>query len=83
MSDDRDYVTQANELGKLLHGDAPSLDVLVDEFCVQPINKRAEHLDRINSELKSDDKTTRQRLELFSMRGRLLDIHESLRKAGR
>ena len=83
MIDERDYVQQANDLGKLFHGETQALDVLTDEFCTQPIDKRTAHLDRINVELRSDDKTRQQRLDLFSLRGRLLDVHEALRKAGR
>jgi hypothetical protein len=85
--DDRDFLERADSISTNLYGKPASPESMAENFALYGLKKRAEALDKFDSELReeidSSPHSLRRRVALMDLRRRMDNVHQALRKAGR
>jgi hypothetical protein len=85
--DDRDFIQRADSASEKLHGQPLDTDKLAENFALCGLNKRADMLERFDTELRGDIDSSahslRRRVQLMELRRKMGGVHEALRKARR
>ena len=85
--DDRDFLERADSITTNLYGEPMSSERMAENFALYGLKKRAEALDKFDSELRgeidSSPHSLRRRVALMDLRRRMDNVHQALRKAGR
>lgn len=87
MQDNRDIIERAETAAKKVHGGPMTTEKMATNFALYGLQKRAEALERFDSELRgeidSSPHTLRRRVQLMELRKKMGGVHEALRKARR
>jgi hypothetical protein len=87
MQDNRDLIERAEAAAEKLQGESMTTGEIATNFALYGLQKRAEALERFDSELRgeidSSPHTLRRRVQLMALRKKMGGIHEALRKARR
>ncbi|MFG3591911.1 hypothetical protein [Bradyrhizobium sp. RDI18] len=87
MQDNRDFVERAESAAEKLHGEPMTTGEIARNFALYGVQKRAEVLERFDSELggeiDSSPHSLRRRVQLMALRKKMGTVHEALRKARR
>ena len=87
MQDNRDFIERAESAAEKVHGESMTTEEIAANFALYGLQKRAEALERFDSELRgeidSSPHTLRRRVQLMALRKKMGGIHEALRKARR
>jgi len=87
MQDNRDFIERAEAAADKVPGGSMTTEEIATNFALYGLQKRAEALERFDSELRgeidSSPHTLRRRVQLMALRKKMGGIHEALRKARR
>jgi hypothetical protein len=87
MQDNRDIIERAGTAARKVHGESMTTEEIAMNFALYGLQKRAEALERFDSELRgeidSSPHTLRRRVQLMELRKKMGGVHEALRKARR
>ena len=87
MQDNRDFIDRAESAAEKLHGEPMTTEEVAKNFALYGLQKRAEALERFDSELRgeidSSPHSLRRRVQLMALRKKMGSVHEALRKARR
>jgi hypothetical protein len=87
MQDNRDIIERAETVAKKVNGESMTTEEIATNFALYGLQKRAEALERFDSELRgeidSSPHTLRRRVQLMELRKKMGGVHEALRKARR
>jgi hypothetical protein len=85
--DGRDFLERSDSTMRNLYGVPGSIDQIADQFALYDLRKRAAALENFDAELRgeigSGSHSLRRHAELMTLRRKLGDVHEALRKARR
>lgn len=87
MQDNRDFIDRAESSAEKLYGEPITTEEISKNFALYGVQKRAEALERFDSELRgeidSSPHSLRRRVQLMALRKKMGTVHEALRKARR
>ena len=84
MSDDRNMVEVARDVSRNWTGEAMTTDGMLEEFQLFGHAKRADILDRLDTEFRdADTSDLRKFTELATFRRNMKQLHDTLRKVSR
>ena len=87
MQDNRNFIERAESAGKKVHGDSMTTEGIATNLALYGLQKRAEVLDRFDSELRgeidSSPHALRRHVQLMALRKKMGGVHEALRRARR
>jgi hypothetical protein len=87
MEDDRNFIERAESTTQKLYGEPMSVEDMADDFALYGLKKRADALENLGSELRSEigsgAHALRRHARLIGLRQKMGDVHAALRKAKR
>ncbi|MGL3209666.1 hypothetical protein [Bradyrhizobium sp. BR 1433] len=87
MTDDRDFLQQAESITEKACGQPATVSEIADNFALYGLSKRVAALDRLDAELageiNSGSHSLRRHVRLQELRRRMTDLHHALRRAKR